>query len=93
MRSPAAGSGELAFGDTEHDELLRESWHGFRERLKEAGDLVVADPAPASPLEGAVGLQYVARNIALRLATSVEDDDPLYPQLWRRNDVDHRFRV
>ena len=74
----------MAFGDTEHDEMLREAWHGFCDRLKDAGDLVFADPAPATPLERAVGLQYVARNIALGLTRHVENDDPLFPHLSRR---------
>ena len=28
----------MAFGDTNHDEALRDAWHDYCERLKEAGD-------------------------------------------------------
>lgn len=73
----------MAFGDTEHDAMLHEAWNEFCERLKEAGDLVFADPAPATPLERAVGLQYVARNISFGLDIDLEHADPMYPQLFR----------
>lgn len=74
----------MAFGDTEYDEVLRDAWYGFCDRLKEVGDLVFDDPSPATPLERAVGLQYVSRLIPLGLSRHVENDDPLYPHFWRR---------
>ena len=73
----------MAYGDTEFDEALRTSWDQFCDRLKEAGSLVFADPAPATPLERAVGLRYIARNIAFSLQNELEDD-PLFPQLWQQ---------
>ena len=73
----------MAYGDTEHDEALRAAWHEFCDRLKEVGELVFADPSPATPLERAVGLQYVARNISAGLEIGLEHADPLFPQLFR----------
>lgn len=74
----------MTFGDTEHDASLRDAWHEFCEQLKTAGDLAFADPAPATPLERAVGLRYIARNIAFHLRNEVEYADPLFPQLWQQ---------
>ena len=73
----------MAYGDTEHDEALRTAWHDFCDRLKEVGELVFADPSPATPLERAVGLQYVARNISTGLDIGIEHADPLFPHLFR----------
>ena len=73
----------MAYGDTEHDEALRTAWHDFCDRLKDVGELVFADPSPATPLERAVGLQYVARNISAGLDIGLEHADRLYPHLFR----------
>ena len=74
----------MAFGDNEHDAELRSAWHDFCERLKEVGELVFADPAPSHDLDRAVGLQYIARNIATGLEIELEHADPRFPQLFRQ---------
>ncbi len=47
----------MAFGDFQHDEALRDSWHGFCEQLKSAGDRVFKDYNPATSLQRADGYQ------------------------------------
>ena len=71
------------FGDCPEDPALRQTWHDFCDRLKEAGDLVFRDTAPTDPLDRAVGLRYLARNIALGLTFEFENNDPRHPELMQ----------
>jgi len=73
----------MAYGDTPHDKLLKESWESFCERLKDAGDLIFRDGLPATGIDRAEGLRYVARNIPLAFAWSLEHSDPMHPHFMR----------
>jgi len=68
---------------TSTDNELRQTWHDFCDRLKQAGELVFRDNAPDTPLDRAVGLRYLARNISLGLAFELENSDPSHPELMQ----------
>lgn len=67
--------------DNPNDARLREAWHAFCEQLKEAGELVFRDTAPASDIDRAKGVRLLARNIALGLQFELENNDPAFPEL------------
>ena len=69
------------FGDNPQDDALRASWHQFCDQLKEAGDLVFRDTAPAADIDRAKGLRLLARNISLGLQFCLENNDPAFPEL------------
>ena len=73
----------MAYGDTEHDSMLKEAWERFCDELKAAGSYVFDDPAPATALDRARGFQYLSQNISLGLDINVEHSDPLYPDFFR----------
>jgi len=68
------------FKDCEADSHLRQTWTEFCDKLKDAGELIFRDTAPATPLDRATGLRYIARNISLALAFELENKDPLNPE-------------
>lgn len=68
-------------GDNPDDARLREAWHAFCDQLKEAGELVFRDTAPASAIDRAKGVRLLARNIALGLQFELENNDPAFPEL------------
>ena len=70
-------------GDCKHDAMLRKAWVDFCEELKEAGEVVFRDGAPAGSVDRAVGLRYIARNIPLALAFHLENRNPLHPEMMR----------
>ncbi|MBV9509277.1 MAG: hypothetical protein JO303_03220, partial [Caulobacteraceae bacterium] len=53
----------MAFGDSPHDQPLKEAWGAFCDRLKAAGDLVFKDVNPANPLQRADGFRYLTQNL------------------------------
>lgn len=69
----------MAFGDNEHDQFLRETWHEFCDRLKAAGDLVFKDTNPANELQRADGFRYLAQNLSQAFDLALETKDPRYP--------------
>lgn len=70
-------------GNCPDDIALRQTWHDFCDRLKDAGELIFRDTAPNTALDRAVGLRYLARNIGLGLAFELENSDPLHPELMQ----------
>ena len=73
----------MAYGDGEVDTTLRESWHAFCERVKEAGDLIFEDAVPTDSQERALGFQYLTRMLGHGLERMIEHTDVLHPNLWR----------
>ena len=73
----------MAYGDGEVDTTLRESWHVFCERVKEAGDLIFEDAVPTDSQERALGFQYLTRMLGHGLERMIEHTDVLHPNLWR----------
>jgi hypothetical protein len=69
----------MAFGDNKHDDELRAACHDFCEHLKQVGEIVFEDPAPAEDIDRASGLQYIARNISTGFDIELEHADPLFP--------------
>jgi len=69
------------YGDGPDDRLLREGWHEFCEKLKQAGDIVFRDTAPKNPVTRATGMRQLARNVSLALQLEFENADPRYPEI------------
>lgn len=69
----------MAYGDTPYDQLLKEAWNGFCERLKGASKVVFRDTAPATSLARAEGFRYLSRYISRAFNVVLEYNDPLYP--------------
>ncbi len=65
-----------------YDELLRSAWDTYCDRLKAAGDLVLAGEGEASELDRAVGLQYLTRQVSRGLLLEIEHKDARFPQLF-----------
>lgn len=57
------------------------TWTEFCDTLKAAGEVVLGDDAPDTPLERAEGLRYLTRITRAALQTFVEHADPLAPVL------------
>ena len=51
----------MAFGDSPVDEPLRDAWHAFCDRLKQAGDKAFKDANPAHPLLRADAFRFQKR--------------------------------
>ncbi len=62
---------------------MRRTWDEFCTALRDAGELVFRDGAPNNPVDQAVGLRYITRNIPLALAFALENRDPTHPELMR----------
>ena len=71
----------MAFGDSPHDEALRDAWHGFCEQLKTAGDLVFKDYNPASSLQRADGFRFLTQNLSQAFDLALETKDTRYPMI------------
>ena len=69
------------FGDNSNDPDLRAAWHAFCDELRDAGEIVFRDTAPARDIDRAKGLRLLARNISLGLQFQLENTDPDYPEL------------
>ncbi len=74
----------MTYGDTPYDEMLKQAWDEFCDRLKGAGSLIFRPDAPSTALDRAVGFRYLSRQISRGLDIALEYDDPLFPNL-RRN--------
>jgi hypothetical protein len=71
----------MAFGDSPHDKALRDTWHGFCEQLKTAGDLVFKDYNPATSLQRADGFRFLTQNLSQAFDLALETKDTRYPML------------
>lgn len=73
--------GSDVYGDHPDDPALREGWHDFCEKLKQAGDIVFRDTAPNNGVTRATGMRQLARNISLALQLEFENADPQHPEI------------
>ena len=73
----------MAYGDTEHDAMLKEAWERFCDDLKAASSYIFDDAAPATALDRARGFQFLSQNISLGMDIGLEYADPLYPDFFR----------
>src|SRR5262245_52618075 len=71
----------MAFGDSPHDQALRDAWHDFCERLKSAGDLVFKDHNPPTALQRADGFRFLTQNLSQAFDLALETKDTRYPML------------
>lgn len=68
--------------DRENDDAaLRQAWHDFCDRLRDAGELIFRPTTPATTLDRATGLRALARNIGLGLQFELDNNDPRFPEL------------
>ena len=56
-----------------------DEWHQFCESLKSAGDILLRPGAPATDIDRAEGLRYLARITRLSLQLCFEHADPDFP--------------
>jgi hypothetical protein len=71
----------MAFGDSPHDEAVRDAWHRFCEQLKAAGDLVFKDHNPATSLQRADGFRFLTQNLSQAFDLALETRDTRHPML------------
>jgi hypothetical protein len=71
----------VAFGDGEHDEALRAAWHGFCDRLRDAGDLAFKDTSPANRAQRADAFRYLTQNLGQAFDLALETKDTRYPAI------------
>ena len=57
------------------------TWDDFCDGLKEAGQLVFAEKAPANPFDRAEGYRYLARMLRAGLESFLESGDSAFPEL------------
>lgn len=65
--------------------LTGAAWREFCDRLKAAGDLILADDAPRTELQTAEGYRYLTRLLRMGLEMVLEYGDPLAPELFYQN--------
>jgi hypothetical protein len=58
-----------------------EAWSQFCRALADAGRVVLADPAPSTPLDRAEGFRYLSRLAREMLYSCVDNADPDFPRL------------
>jgi hypothetical protein len=64
------------------DEVLSgQAWTEFCRALERAGEVVLRDKAPATPLDRAEGYRYLTRLVREMLYSTVENADPDFPRL------------
>jgi hypothetical protein len=63
------------------DGLDGQAWSEFCRALERAGDVVLRDAAPATPLDRAEGFRYLTRLVREMLYATVENADPDFPRL------------
>ena len=71
----------MAYGDGPADEMLREGWAAFCDRLKAAGDLVFKPANPADPVMRADGYHFLTQNLGQAFDLALETKDPAFPQI------------
>jgi hypothetical protein len=73
----------MAFGDFQHDKALRESWYGFCEQMKSAGDRVFKDYNPANSLQRADGFRFLTQALSQAFDLALETKDTRYPMIHK----------
>src|SRR5262245_25468284 len=63
------------------DVLSGQAWADFCRALEKAGDVILRDKAPATPLDRAEGYRYLTRLVREMLYATVENADPDFPRL------------
>ncbi|TXS95263.1 DUF1214 domain-containing protein [Parahaliea maris] len=71
----------MTASDSEERIMNGQAWADFCDGLKEAGQLVFADKAPATPFDRAEGYRYLSRMLRAGLESFVEGGDPAFPVL------------
>jgi hypothetical protein len=71
----------MAFGDFQHDQDLRDAWHGFCDKLKRAGDLVFKDYTPPTSLQRADGFRFLTQALSQAFDLALETRDTRFPML------------
>jgi hypothetical protein len=71
----------MAFGDGSDDAALRETWHQFCDRLREAGDKVFKDHNPANALQRADGFRFLTQNLGQAFDLALETRNTAFPLL------------
>ncbi|MGE0388096.1 MAG: hypothetical protein AB7Q97_25505 [Gammaproteobacteria bacterium] len=71
----------MAFGDSPVDAPLRQAWHDFCDRLKQAGDLVFKDYNPPTSLQRADGFRFLTQNLSQAFDLALETRDTRFPAL------------
>jgi hypothetical protein len=61
--------------------LSGQVWSDFCQALQRAGEVVLRDTAPATPLDRAEGFRYLTRLVREMLYATVENADPDFPRL------------
>jgi hypothetical protein len=56
------------------------AWQAFCDSLKDAGDIVLRNTAPATPFDRAEGYRYLTRLLRAGLDNIVEFGDPRFPE-------------
>ncbi|GAB3278244.1 DUF1214 domain-containing protein [Parahaliea aestuarii] len=67
--------------DSNERVMSGQAWADFCDGLKEAGQLVFAEKAPATPFDRAEGYRYLSRMLRAGLESFVEGGDPAFPVL------------
>jgi hypothetical protein len=65
----------MAFGDSPYDQALRDSWYGFCEQLKSAGDGVFKDCNPGTSLQRADGFRFLTQAVSQAFDLALETKD------------------
>lgn len=69
----------MAFGDSPHDQSLRDAWATFCARLQAAGEQVFKDWNPPSPLQRADAFRFLTQNLGQAFDLALETRDTRYP--------------
>ena len=67
--------------DAEQRVMSGQAWEDFCDGLKEAGQLVFRDKAPANAFDRAEGYRYLSRMLRAGLESFLEAGDPAFPSL------------
>ena len=66
------------------DVRLAFAWREFCAQLAEAGEVLLREKAPGTPLDQAEGLRYLSRLTRTALNMTVDSSDPDFPRLFKR---------
>lgn len=73
----------MASADHVEDVRLAQVWRQFCAQLADAGDVLLRQSVPASPLDQAEGLRYLSRLTRTALNMAVDSSDPDFPRLFQ----------
>ena len=71
----------MAFGDSQHDAILRDTWYRFCDQMKVAGDLVFKNANPANSLQRADGFRFLTQALGQAFDLALETKDTRYPMI------------